>query len=119
MFKPGCLTRARLPGCHAQHRCIYDLQYQVRQDPDHGPMLQIQMRGEVDGKPFTEDFELYRDTAYNVFSRVARIAVRHGLRLRAGPILADRVECDAMYVDIRTRLGLQPGERVDLSHLQD
>src|SRR5690606_15936193 len=48
-----------------------------------------------------------------------RIAVRHGLRLRAGPILADRVECDAMYVDIRTRLGLQPGERVDLSHLQD
>jgi len=45
--------------------------------------------------------------------------VRHGLRLRAGPILADRVECDAMYVDIRTRLGLQPGERVDLSHLQD
>lgn len=95
MFKPGCLTRARLPGCHAQHRCIYDLQYQVRQDPDHGPMLQVQMRGEVDGKPFTEDFELYRDTAYNVFSRVAHRRASWPAAARgADPGGPRRVRCD-------------------------
>src|SRR5690606_36995660 len=80
---------------HAQHRCIYDLQYQVRQDPDHGPMLQVQMRGEVDGKPFTEDFELYRDTAYNVFSRVAHRRASWPAAARgADPGGPRRVRCD-------------------------
>jgi len=110
MFKPGRLSRVYFPdGCSRQHFSC-DIEYCVRNDPDRGQVLQVSMRGEVDGKSFAEAFELHRDIAYNVFSTVARVAVRHGLSLPVGPVLHGRSEYDAMFADIRSKLSLLSGE---------
>lgn len=119
MFKPGHLSRVDFPnGCSRQHFSC-DIRYRVCNDPDRGQLLQVSMSGAVDGKPFAEEFELHRDIAYNVFSRVARIAARNGLSLPGGPVLRGRAEYDAMYADIRRQLDLRPGERIDLRRLAD
>ncbi len=110
MFKPGRLSRVHFPhGCSRQHFAC-DIEYSVHNDPDSGQVLQVSMRGEVDGKPFSEEFELHRDIVYNVFSRVARIAVRHGLCLPGGPVLHGRADYDAMFADIRNKLSLTADE---------
>ena len=109
MFKPGRLSRAQFPhGCSRQH-FVCTIEYRVRNDPDGVQVLQVSMRGAVDGKPFAEDFELHRDVAYNVFSAIARAAARHGLRLPDGPVWHGRSDYDAMFADIRHQLSLQAG----------
>ena len=119
MFRPGHLSRIDVPhGCSSQHFAC-DIRYRIRNDAQRGQLLQVSMSGAVDGKPFAEDFELHRDLAYNVFSRVARIAARNGLYLSAGPVLHGRADFDAMFADIRDKLGLRPGERIDLRRLGD
>ncbi|WP_134629450.1 DUF5064 family protein, partial [Pseudomonas aeruginosa] len=44
----------------------------------------------------------------------SRLARRHGLRLRQGPIVRQRREYDAMFDDLRRRLKLKSGEAIDL-----
>lgn len=56
-----------------------DFYYEVRKDPEQGPMLHMRLVGEVDGKHFEEEFELHRDVAFNFASVATRIAARHGL----------------------------------------
>lgn len=117
MFEPGHLHRASLPGdSPAWH---LDLHYDVRQDPNEGPMLDLRVSGEHDGRPFAEELHLHRDTALNFASQVARIAERHGLPLAEhSPVLPDHEEYDRMFNDIREKLALQPGEPVDLEHVE-
>jgi hypothetical protein len=117
MFEPGHLHRASLPGdSPAWH---LDLHYDVQQDAREGPMLCLHLSGELEGKPFAEELRLHRDTAPNFASQVARIAERHGLPVAEhSPILSDHAEFDRMFEDIRQRLALQPGEPVDLEHVQ-
>ncbi|MFO6385641.1 DUF5064 family protein, partial [Pseudomonas aeruginosa] len=68
------------------------------------------MEGRIDGQPFSESFELPRDAAVHFASRASRLARRHGLRLRQGPIVRQRREYDAMFDDLRRRLKLKSGE---------
>lgn len=117
MFEPGHLHRASLPGDQPAWRL--DLHYDVRQDPREGPMLHLRISGALEGKPFTEELRLHRDTAANFASQVARVAERHGLPLAEhSPILPAHEEYDRMFEDIRDKLALEPGEPVDLEHVQ-
>lgn len=117
MFEPGHLHRTSLPGdSPAWH---LDLHYDVQQDAREGPMLCLRISGEREGLPFTEELRLHRDTALNVASLVGRIAERHGLPMAEhSPVLPDHADYDRMFEDIRQRLALQPGEPVDLDHVQ-
>jgi len=117
MFEPGHLHRTSLPGdSPAWH---LDLHYDVQQDAREGPMLCLHLSGERDGQPFAEELRLHRDTALNFASQVGRVAERHGLPVAEhSPVLSDHAEFDRMFEDIRQRLALQPGEPVDLEHVQ-
>lgn len=80
-------------------------------------MLHMRMEGEIDGRPFAEECELHRDMAFDFLNALTRIAVRNGLHPRFGPVLREHGEYDAMFRDIRDKLGLRPGDPVDLGHL--
>ncbi|MCO3060378.1 DUF5064 family protein, partial [Pseudomonas aeruginosa] len=76
--------------------------------------VHFDMEGRIDGQPFRDSFELPRDAAVHFASRASRVARRHGLRLRQGPIVRQRREYDAMFDDLRRRLKLKAGEAIDL-----
>ena len=117
MFEPGHLHRTSLPGDTPTWRL--DLHYDIQQDPQEGPMLHLRISGELEGRTFTQELRLHRDTALNFASQVTRIAAHHGLPVAEhSPILPDHAEYDRMFEDIRERLALQPGEAVDLDHVQ-
>lgn len=117
MFKPGHLHREQLPDQSNPQTFVYDVHYEVREAPEKSRVLHLHMDGEIDGQSFAEDCELPRDLAFDFMNALTRIAVRHGLQPRFGPILRAHDEYDAMFEDIRHKLELQPGEPVDLGHL--
>ncbi|GAB3373695.1 DUF5064 family protein [Azotobacter armeniacus] len=117
MFKPGHLHREQLPDESNRQTFIYDVYYEVREEPGKGRVLHMRMEGEIDGKSFAEECELPRDMAFDFMNELTRIAVRNGLHPRFGPILREHNEYDAVFQDIRNKLGLHPGDPIDLSHL--
>ncbi|GAB3483364.1 DUF5064 family protein [Azotobacter salinestris] len=117
MFKPGHLHREHLPDKSDPQTFVYDVHYEVRDLPEKGQVLHMRMDGAVDGKAFSEECELPRDMAFDFMNELTRVAVRNGLHPRFGPILREHDEYDAMFEDIRHKLGLRPGEPIDLGHL--
>ncbi|HCL3837419.1 TPA: DUF5064 family protein [Pseudomonas aeruginosa] len=90
------------------------LRYRVLEAEARPVAVHFDMEGRIDGQPFSESFELPRDAAVHFASRASRLARRHGLRLRQGPIVHQRREYDAMFDDLRRRLKLKSGEAIDL-----
>ncbi|MBM7060523.1 DUF5064 family protein [Pseudomonas sp. UL073] len=116
MFEPGHLHLTNLPGLGQQDFAI-DLYYEVRKDPAEGSVMHFRMVGEIDAKPFEEEFELRRDTAFNFASVATRVAAKHGLHPKFGPVVRSHKEFDAMFEDIREKLNAHSGEPVDLDRL--
>lgn len=120
MFKPGHLHRDNLdhqPRRVGMPRFSVDFYYEVRQDPQQGPMLHMRLAGEVNGRRFEEEFELHRDVAFNFASIASRAAVRHGLPPNASPVMRGHDEFDRVFADIRAKLHARPGEPVNLDHV--
>ncbi|MFI8735143.1 DUF5064 family protein [Ectopseudomonas toyotomiensis] len=120
MFTPGHLHRDN--NDRPEHMRLLppfsvDFYYEVRKDPEQGPMLHMRLVGEVDGKHFEEEFELHRDVAFNFASVATRIAARHGLHPNASPVMRGHDEYDKVFADIRAKLNAQPGEPVNLDHI--
>ncbi|WAJ38681.1 DUF5064 family protein [Pseudomonas sp. GOM7] len=120
MFTPGHLHRDNLGRPEGMRRAppySVDFYYEVRQDPAHGAMLHMRLAGEVNGRPFAEEFELHRDVAYNFASVATRVAARHGLPVSASPVMRGHDEYDRVFADIRAKLHAKPGEPVNLDHV--
>lgn len=118
MFEPGHLHRANPIATPDQPVYSIDLYYEVREDPQEGPMLHMRMVGEVAGQAFEERFELHRDTAINFASVASRLARKHGLPADILLLPREHREYDQMFADIRARLGSHSGDPVDLDHLE-
>lgn len=112
MFEPGHLHLVSLPGLDQQDINIH-IRYEVRQNAESGAYVHFDMDGEIDGKPFSDSFELPRDTAFNFASDATRVAQKHGLHPKFGAITRVHKEYDAMFEDIRAKLHAHPGEPVD------
>ncbi|MFP6848850.1 MAG: DUF5064 family protein [Pseudomonas sp.] len=118
MFEPGHLHRGNSVATADLPVFSIDLHYHVRQDPVEGPMLHMQLQGQVSGKGFDEVFELHRDTAFNFASVATRLAHKHGLPTNNSLIMHGHAEYDHMFEDIRAKLGAHSGDPVNLDHLQ-
>ncbi|SDI70441.1 protein of unknown function [Pseudomonas flavescens] len=118
MFQPGHLFRSNSLATGKIPTYVIDLRYAVRQDALEGPMLQMSLKGEIDGVAFEESFELHGDTAFNFASVVSRLAHRHGLPTSVVLISHEHEEFDLMFADIRQRLGAHGGDPVNFDHLQ-
>ncbi|MNC76485.1 hypothetical protein D3C75_1282160 [compost metagenome] len=81
--------------------------------------MHFKMVGDVSGQSFTEEFDMHRDTAFNFASRVAKAAVKYGVPANASLIMRGHKEYDAMFEDIRDKLGVQPGEPVNLDNAEN
>lgn len=57
MFEPGHLHLVSLPGLDQQDINIH-IRYEVRQNAESGAYVHFDMDGEIDGKPFSDSFEL-------------------------------------------------------------
>lgn len=96
MFEPGHLHLVSLPGLDQQDINIH-IRYEVRQNAESGAYVHFDMDGEIDGKPFSDSFELPRDTAFNFASDATRVAQKHGLHPKFGAITRVHKEYDAMF----------------------
>ena len=119
MFTPGRLHRSNTPGNPGVPQYSSDVFYEVRHDPKEGMLMHFKMVGEVSDRTFTEEFDMHRDTAFNFASRVAKAAVKHGVPANASLIMRGHKEYDAMFEDIRDKLGVQPGESVNLDNAEN
>lgn len=117
MFKPGHLRRELLPDEFNPQHFVCDIYYEVREDAQEGKKLHVHVQGSIDGNPFDEEFEQYWDVAFNFLDRITRILTKHGLEIKHGAMLREHAEYDAMFADIRAKLGVRPGEPVNLDHL--
>ena len=115
MFTPGHLNRTNVPG---GPQYSIDVFYEVRRDPKEGMLLHFKMSGQVAGRTFVEEFDMHRDTAFNFASLLARAAVKHGLPANESLIMRGHAEYDAMFADIREKLGTKPGDPVNLDNLE-
>lgn len=118
MFEPGHLHREIQSDEFSERTFVYDLYYDIREDPKEGNMLHVRMTGEADGKPFSEEFELHRDTAFNFLSVVTKLAIKHGLHPHQGPVLIGHEDYDQVFEDIRAKLGRNLGAPIDWQHLK-
>ncbi|GFM83597.1 DUF5064 domain-containing protein [Pseudomonas cichorii] len=118
MFEPGHL--------HITHAALqrsgfsYDIHvhYEVREDPEEGTCMHFTMQGEINGKAFSEEFQLPRDLAFNFAHDAGRIGMKHGLpNLAAMPIDLHK-DYDRMFKDVREKLNAKPGEPVKPEHLE-
>ncbi|MBT9303180.1 DUF5064 family protein [Pseudomonas sp. TAE6080] len=119
MFTPGRLHRSSTSGNAGVPEYSIDVIYEVRRDPKEGMLMHFKMVGEVSGRSFTEEFDMHRDTAFNFASRVAKTAVKHGVPANASLIMRGHKEYDAMFEGIRDKLGVQPGEPVNLDNAEN
>ncbi|MCX2900513.1 DUF5064 family protein [Pseudomonas mandelii] len=119
MFTPGHLNRSNPEGTPGVPEYNIDVFYEVRHDPKEGMLMHFKMAGVVSGSSFTEEFDMHRDTAFNFASRVAKAAVKHGLPANASLIMRGHDEYDAMFEDIRAKLGVQPGEPINLDNAEN
>lgn len=117
MFTPGHLNRTNIPGVPGVPEFSVDVFYEVRRDPTKGLLLHFKMSGHVAGRAFIEEFDMHRDSAFNFASRLAKAAVKHGLPANEGPIMRSHAEYDEMFADIRDKLGIKPGDPVNLENL--
>lgn len=117
MFEPGHWHHANPIASVEAPAYSIDLFYEVRQDPTEGAMLAMRLEGHVSGQSFSESFELHRDSAFNFASVVSRAAQKYGLPTASGMIKHGHHEYDLVYEDIRIKLGLKPGEPINLDHL--
>jgi hypothetical protein len=118
MFEPGHLHRQQPFATADIPQYVLDVRYEVCQDPSEGALMHFNLSGVIDGKPFTDAFDLHRDLAFNFASALAKATAKHGLPADHGPILAKHAEYDAMFTDIRDKLQVHPGESIDLDHLE-
>ncbi|MET1078375.1 MAG: DUF5064 family protein [Pseudomonas sp.] len=118
MFTPGHLNRSNSPAGPGMPEFTLDVFYEARLDPGHGLLLHFKISGHVAGRAFVEEFDMPRDSAFNFASRVAKAAAKHGLPVNAGLIMRGHAEYDDMFADIRAKLGLKPGDPVDLENLE-
>ena len=116
MFEPGHLHRAfsGIPGLPTGH---VDVFYEVRQNPAEGVLMHFKVAGDLDGKTFVEEFDMHRDTAFNFASLISKAIIKQGLPSNASPIMRNHKEYDAMFEDIRDKLGAKSGEAVNLDNL--
>lgn len=120
MFTPGHLHRDnndRPEQLRMAPPFSVDFYYEVRQDPQQGPMLHMRLVGDVNGRHFDEEFELHRDVAFNFASVATRVAARHGLPIKASPVMRSHDEYDKVFADIRAKLHVRAGEPVNLDHV--
>ena len=117
MFEPGHLHRSfsGAPGIPTGHIDVY---YEVRQDAAEGVLMHFKVSGDLDGKLFTEEFDMHRDTAFNFASLISKAVVKQGLPSAVSPIMRNHKEYDAMFEDIRNKLGAKSGEPVSLVNLE-
>ncbi|MCY1260224.1 hypothetical protein D3C76_898690 [compost metagenome] len=113
MFEPGHLHLQSLPGM-GQGDVDIHLRYEVRHEAEKGTFMHFTMTGEIGGNPFTEEWDMSRDTAFNFASDATRIAQKHGLHPRFGAVTPNHKDYDAMFEDIRQKLNAKSGEPVDL-----
>ncbi len=117
MFEPGHLHRA-FAGMPGMPTGTIDVHYEVRNDPAEGQMMHFKVAGDIEGKTFVEEFDMHRDTAFNFASLIAKAVTKQGLPPAITPIMRNHVEYDAMFNDIRDKLGAKPGEAVNLDNLE-
>ncbi len=117
MFEPGHLHRKSLPGMPGPEFDV-DVHYEVRHDPSEGKLMHFKMSGHIGGQAFVEEFDMHSDTAFNFASLISKAVIKHGLPSNASPIMRGHSEYDAMFEDIRHKLGAKPGEPVNFEHLE-
>lgn len=117
MFEPGHLHNSNhgsIPGAPTFDIHVY---YEVRHDPQEGVLMHFRMAGEINGKAFSDEFDMHRDTAFNFASLLSKVAEKHGFPTNQGLVMRRHDIYDAMFEDIRAKLGAKSGEPVNFDHL--
>ena len=78
MFEPGHLHITRSALQKTDHSFDIHIRYQRIEDPAQGTRMSFAMDGEINGKAFSETFELPRDLAFNFAHDASRIAMGAG-----------------------------------------
>ncbi|WP_179061232.1 DUF5064 family protein [Pseudomonas taiwanensis] len=112
MFKVGqiAISRASVGRIPAFDLALeYDIEKRGRD-----PFVNFELHGQIAGKPVHERFSLHGDVAYNFLHSAGLRLRKYGFRpgLAAMPEL--RADFEKAYADLRERLGVVPGQPVDL-----
>ena len=117
MFEPGHLHITQ-PAVQPDD-VGYDIhiRYEVSQTAESGEGMHFSLEGEINGKAFSDEFELPKDKAYNFASEASRITEKHGLP-KDTDMHAMHGQYDAMFEDIRDKLDMKSGDPVKPEHLE-
>lgn len=112
MFKAGQIAISRASvGRIPAYELVLDYQLEKR---ERDQFVNFELHGQIGGKPVQERFSLHGDVAYNFLHSAGLRLRKYGFRpgLAAMPEL--RADFEKAYADLRERLGVAPGQPVDL-----
>ncbi|MCK9799901.1 DUF5064 domain-containing protein [Pseudomonas chlororaphis] len=116
-FEPGHLHIQRAPLQPGDFGYDIKIDYEVVHDPKEGSAMHFTMHGEIQEKPFKEEFTLPKDLAYNFASEAFHVAVKYGIPKNAD-LRSMHGHYDRMFEDIREQLHAKPGDPVKPEHLE-
>jgi|GEM_PF-133337 len=117
LFEPGRL--------HLQHAALQpndfsyevNLYYEVLDDAGRGRYVQFKVEGHINEKTFQDEFQLGKDDWYNFASSADHIARKNGLPATSVLAVSLHHHYDAVFEDIRSKIGAQSGDCVSPEHL--
>jgi len=116
MFEPGHLHIAHAALQPVEVAYNIHIRYDITEIDSEAGMHFI-LEGEINGKPFTETFDLPKDKAYNYASEASHLLAKHGLP-KTTDLHNMHGEYDAMFEDIRHKLHMKSGDPVKPEHLE-
>ncbi|MBV2134734.1 DUF5064 family protein [Pseudomonas sp. MAP12] len=109
MFEPGHVHMTNPVGSFGLPPYNIDGYYEVRTGGKDGPFVHFRMVGQIDGKPFEEEFDMSHDTVFNFASVMGKLAVKHGMPPNNSPVMRNHKDYDAVFEDIRAKLKVAVG----------
>lgn len=98
---------------HPGYRVAFS--YEVKKDQDGEMRVYFHVFGEVGDEPFDERLDLGKDQAFNFASCMEQILENHQVPLPKDLLLRNRESFDAVFQDIRQKMGIRPGDPIDVS----
>ncbi|WP_416422651.1 DUF5064 family protein [Pseudomonas sp. App30] len=116
-FEPGHLHIQRTALQPTDFSYDIKLDYQVLHEASRGKYVQFDVEGHINDKTFKDQFELGKDDWYNFASAADHIARKNGLPTTSVLSLSMHSHYDAVFEDIRSKIGAQSGDAVSPEHL--
>ncbi|MCU1730915.1 MULTISPECIES: DUF5064 family protein [Pseudomonas] len=112
-FEPGHLHIERKALTKDDYSYNYCVDYEAVQDPKEGKSIAFRLHGIIQDKTVDETFSVNKNNWYNFAGIIEDVAHKHGIPVKGIVTSVHKTHYDAMFEDIRDKLGVRSGDPIN------